>query len=54
MQKLYSDVTLTAVAAVRVGKCAYKMLRLWLLWVHSRKRYKETDIKVHCYVEKAL
>ena len=40
MQILYSGVTLTAVAAVRIGKFGYKILRLWLLWVHSRKRDK--------------
>jgi len=54
IQKLYSDVTLTAVAAVRIGKRAYRILRLWLLWVHNRKRGKETDIKVRYYVEKAV
>jgi len=47
MQKLYSDVTLTAAAA-------YKILCLWLLWVHSRKRDKKKDRKMHYYVEKAV
>jgi hypothetical protein len=54
IQKLYSYITLTAVAAVRSGKFAYKILRLWLLWVHSRKRGKETGRKVHYYVDKAV
>jgi hypothetical protein len=54
IEKLYSDVTLTAVAAVRIGKCAYKFLCLWLLWVHSRIQDKETDRKVHYYIEKAV
>jgi len=54
MQKLYSDITLTAVAAVRIGKFAYKILCLYLLWVHSRKWDKETARKMHYYVENAV
>jgi hypothetical protein len=54
IQKLYSDIILTAAAAVRIGKCAYRILCVWLLWVHSRKRDKETDRKMHYYVEKAV
>jgi len=54
MQELYSFIILTTMAAVRTGKCAYKILCLWLLWVHSRKRDKETERKMHYYVEEAV